>query len=219
MTRILRSRDSYSRTLIAVCQRLDKTHAGVFTWKHPLAHVELQSRFSTNSVWVVGSFARGVPTCGDLDLVAEIDWQGDPVALPHKVFKALSIHHRGVSLCDGTPDNNSSLVAFGDAILIWDNGGQLDFYERAGSSEAGAVAIDLFTSLKAARNWIDVTKEDSECVLQPVCLPPKLLLSCIAACDAVSIDLTDYALTRKGAMALGAVDIVTCKALLDVLAG
>lgn len=64
-----------------------------------------------------------------------------------------------------------------------------------------------------------MTKEDSEYVLQPVCLPPKTLLSCIAASDAVSIDLTDYALTRRGEMALGAVDSVTCKALLDVLAG
>ena len=118
MTKFLRSRDSYSCTLIAVCQRLDETRAGVFTWKHPLAHIELQSRFTINSVWVVGSSARGAPICGDLDMVAEIDWQGSPVALPHKVFKALSIHHRGISLCDGTPDNNSSHVAFGDAILI-----------------------------------------------------------------------------------------------------
>ena len=206
---------------MAVCQRLDETHTGTFIWKHPLAHIELQSRFTINSVWVVGSFAHGAPTCGDLDLVAEIDWHGSPVALPHQVFKALSIHYQGVSLYDGTPDNNSSLVAFGEAILIWDNGGQLDFYERAGSSEAGAgaVAIDLFTSLEEAQNWIDVTKEDSECVLQPVCSPPKTLLSCIAASDAVSIDLTDYALTRRGEMALGAVESVTCKALLDVLAG
>ena len=104
--------------------------------------------------------------------------------------------------------------------------GQLDFYKRGGCNGAGAldysqsaVAIDLFTSSEEAQNWIVVTKEDSECVLQPVCLPPKALLSCIAGSDAVSIDLTDYALTRRGATTLGAIDIVTGKTLLDFLAG
>ena len=129
MTDGRRNRDSFARSLVAICERLDEKHSGTFSWTHPLVHVELQSRFTINSVWVVGSFARGAPTCNDLDLVAEIDWHGSPVALPHKVFKALSIRYQGVSLCDGTPDNNSSLVAFGEAILIWDNGSQLDFYK------------------------------------------------------------------------------------------
>jgi len=359
---------------------------------------------------VVGSFARGALTCGDLDLVAKIDWHNGPIALPHAVLNALSLRHKGVSLYDGTPDNNSSLVAFDDAILIWDehsndwrssinnivpepnaarfsratdaipfrpeqlacdveditnlltlrdeglitwnftpfsppprhgpptkheievlelfapcgaktqlllsyllpyfhfhhwptvyrrtrlsrssfrlgdavvsvgrptvptrllntlttarlmlvphmhegsaNGvwciergdlhpltlaaerlkiwallrddGQLDFYERmdcAGTAifddSRSAVAIDLFTSSEEAHRWIVETKEDCKCVLQPLCLTPKALLSCIAASDTISMGLTDYALTCRGALALGVTDPVTTAALLNVLA-
>ena len=119
MTKIPRNRATYTRNLIDICKRLDKQHSGAFTWEHPFVHIEMQSRFTVNCVWVVGSFARGALTCGDLDLVAEIDWHGSSIALPYKVFKALSLRHQGVSLYDGTPDKNSSLVAFSDAIFIW----------------------------------------------------------------------------------------------------
>ena len=411
MTVSHRNRDSFTRSLISICERLDEKQSGTFSWTHPFVHVELQSRFTINSVWVVGSFARGALTCGDLDLVADIDWHGSPAALPHKVFKALSIRHQGVSLCAGTPDNNSSLVAFGDAILIWDrrgndwrgainnivtdpnagrfsratddtpfrpdqlacnikemanllnlrdeglikwdftpfsspprhepptkhqievlnlfvtcgaqtqrllqhllpyfyfhqwpsayrraqlskstfqlgdntvvigrpavpitlldtlntaclmivphmrgdavngvwcikrgdlhplnraterlkiwalsgSGGQLDFYKRAGVGDAGAyddsnnaVAIDLFTSFEAAQRWVDTTLDDERPAVRPVCLTPQILLACIASADIVSVDITDFALTRSGAQTLGVVGTVTLAALVDVLAG
>lgn len=411
MTNSRRNRDSFTRSLIAICEQLDDKHSGTFSWTHPFVHIECQSSFTVKSVWVAGSFARGAPTCNDLDLVADMDWHDGPIALPNAVLKALSLRQKGVSLFDGTPGKNSSQIAFNDAILIWDqngndwrsaiknigtdpnsghfsratddipfrpdqltcdieemanllklrdeglikwdftpfgspprheppakdqieilnlfascgaqtqrllphlllyfhfaqwptiyrrdrlsrssfrlgdavvlvgrptvpvgllnaltttrlmivphiragaangvwciergdlhpltlagkklkiwallrNDGQLDFYKRGGCNGAdaldysqSAVAVDLFTSLDEAQNWIAATKEDSECDLQPICLLPKALLSCIAASDAVSIDIADYAVNRTGAITLGAVDIVTCKALLDVLAG
>ena len=123
MTNSKRSRELYTKSLSAICQTLDKSNTIGFSWRHPIVRIDCQSRATIKSLWVAGSYARGALTCGDLDLVVEIDWQGGPVALPRQVFKALFIHHRGISLCDGTPDNNSSHVLFGEAILIWDKGG------------------------------------------------------------------------------------------------
>lgn len=116
-----------------------------------------------------------------------------------------------------------------ELLEIWalsDSSGQLDFYNRAGISEAGVyddlnngVAIDLFTSSEAAQSWVDTALDDDSLIVRPVCLTPQTLLACIAAVDIVSVDITDFALTRSGAQTLGVVDIVTPAALMDVLAG
>lgn len=410
MTNSRRNRDSFTRILIAICVRLDDKHSGTFSWTHPFVHIECQSSFAVKSVWVVGSFARGAPTCSDLDLVADIDWHAGPIALPNAVLKALSLRHKGASLYDGTPGKNSSQIAFNDAILIWDqngndwrsainnigtdpnaghfsraadeipfrpdqlscdikemdnllklrdeglirwdftpfsstaiqgpptkhqtqtlglfsscgartqfllphllpyfnfhqwptvyrqaqlnrstfqladsvvsigrptvairllntlttarlmivphmhvgavNGvwciergdlhpltlaserlniwalfrdsGQLDFYERIPLDSAGAldcyksaVAIDLFTSLEAAQRWIVTAQDDDGCVVKPVSLTPQALLACIAAVDVVSIDITDFAMTRKGAITLGVMNTVNFETVFTILA-
>ena len=106
------------------------------------------------------------------------------------------------------------------------DGGQLDIYERASLDDSGdldirgsAVAMDLFTSLEVAQSLIVTLQDDSECVFKPVCLTARALLSCIAAVDIVSIDITDFVLTRKGALTLGVMNTINYETLFTALAG
>ena len=123
MTEKKRSRDSYTRSLIKICNRLDQTNTASFDWTHPFIYVDCHSTFTLNRLWIAGSYARGAPTCGDLDLVADVTWDSGPDALPNEILKALGLRLRGVSICVGSPEQNSSQVAFPEAVLIWDGRG------------------------------------------------------------------------------------------------
>ena len=410
MTNSQRSRNFYSKSLSAICGRLDQSNTAGFSWRHPFVHIDCQSKATVKALWIAGSYARGALTCGDLDLVVEIDWHRTPAALPHQIFKALGLRLKGVSVFDGTPAINSSHVEFPEAVLIWnahgrdwltaidtiaidanaghferatdqipfgfeqltcdleqleklltlrdeglikwaftpltsiparerhtsrsisnfnmfgacgaktqrlfpqllpyfhfdrwpasyrkgresrtkfrlgdsllvvgrpevpvlllnsvttasiliaphlicgsDNGvwriargelhpltlatkplkiwallrsddGLLDFYERFRDDicfegvSIGFPAIDLFTSLENALQWISDSTEPGDCELHPVLLTPDALLSCLSAVDLISLDMTDYALTPVGAAAAQLSKPITSENLLAVLA-
>ncbi|HOE41833.1 MAG TPA: hypothetical protein PLB25_09430 [Rhodoferax sp.] len=93
---------------------------------------------------------------------------------------------------------------------LFEQDGQPEFYCRASiNGDAGlcdsdsAKGIDLFTSLRAARKWIKQGVEDGEPCLIAKLLTPHELLSCLSRVDIASINLTDFAMTQRGKVALG----------------
>lgn len=112
-------RASFTATLGAICRRLDAKPSAAFGWKHPLVHVNCSSEIDITSLWAVGSYARGAPACGDLDLVAEYVLRAGPPPTGSVVLKAMFGSPRDVSLYVGTPAVNTSSIDFPEAIPIW----------------------------------------------------------------------------------------------------
>lgn len=119
MNELRRSRASMTTTLQTICRRLDATPGARIHWTHPLAHLEFVSEVAISSVWAVGSYARGAPDCGDLDLVAELVVHDGPPPPTHVLAKALFSSPKDMRLHAGTPQVNTSNVAFPEAVLIW----------------------------------------------------------------------------------------------------
>jgi hypothetical protein len=69
-------------------------------------------------LWVAGSYARGAIECGDLDLILEIAVEGHHPPTP-TIAKSLFGAAQDTTLYTGTPDRNSSNVAFPEARLVW----------------------------------------------------------------------------------------------------
>ncbi|MBT2339495.1 MULTISPECIES: hypothetical protein [Pseudomonas] len=113
-------RDSFTKKLIRICQRLDECFARTIT--HKDIYGEFTGEIEISSIWVVGSYARGAMTCGDLDLVIGVQTKG---ALPttrvwaRAFFGAPSL----VRYYPGNPIENASGVPFPEAVLIWSGPG------------------------------------------------------------------------------------------------
>jgi hypothetical protein len=114
-----RRRDSFTKVLKRVAERIDTNRNFVVRWQHDLL---MKKRMITNiqvkSLWVVGSYARGALVCGDLDLVVDISFEGT-LPLSHKISKPILGHSPDVRLYIGTPDKNDSGIAFPEARLVW----------------------------------------------------------------------------------------------------
>ncbi|MHC8305491.1 hypothetical protein [Pseudomonas sp. PB3P13] len=65
----LNPRELFTKKLVRICQRLDEASSRV-THKNFL-YKAVTSQLEITSLGVVGSYARGAMTCGDLDLVLE----------------------------------------------------------------------------------------------------------------------------------------------------
>ena len=131
MTEKRRGRASFTKTLEVMCKRLDDNPCTEMAWEHPLVHGNFTSTITIKSLWAVGSYARGAPTCGDLDIVAEMTAVSGPPPPHYEVTRALFKSPKGVSLYLGTPTENSSGTAFPEALMIWTG---------AGSDWRGAIA-------------------------------------------------------------------------------
>ncbi|WP_434574997.1 hypothetical protein J3P88_10155 [Pseudomonas sp. Z3-6] len=109
-------RESFTKKLIRMCQRLDEFFVRTIT--HQDIYGEFTGEITITSMWVVGSYARGAMTCGDLDMVIGVQTKG---ALPstrvwaRSFFGAPSL----VRYYPGDPTENASGVPFSEAILIW----------------------------------------------------------------------------------------------------
>lgn len=124
---------------------------------------------------------------------------------------------------------NHPLVLAADKLQVYalfEQDGHPDFYCRVSiNGNAGlcdsdsAKGIDLFTSLRAAREWIKQVVEDGEPCLIAKLLTPHELLSCLSRVDIPSIDLVDFAMTQRGKVALGHDKIAATKEVLQALAG
>jgi hypothetical protein len=116
-------RDHFTRVLARICGRLDNSYASQVRWTDSFFKEVHHSIVSVRALWVVGSYARGALDCGDLDLVMEAISQSDGrrTGLPptSAICRTLFKSPPGVRVYIGTPDKNTSGVAFDEARLIW----------------------------------------------------------------------------------------------------
>jgi hypothetical protein len=117
-----RSRESFKQTLIKILTRADARHLHEISWKlfSWSDKPDASCKFMLNKVWVVGSFARGAISCGDLDLVVEINvlsGRKDPPTA--KVTKVSIGSFPDLSVFLGSPESNSSRINFPEAVLLW----------------------------------------------------------------------------------------------------
>jgi hypothetical protein len=111
------SREQAHKTLSRICERLDVCSSAALTnvyFRNGTPRVRTVQR-----LWVVGSYARGATTCGDIDLVMEMDSPYYRVKELNRVFLKSP---KRVSLYVGTPEDNTSGVEFPEAHLVWEAG-------------------------------------------------------------------------------------------------
>lgn len=111
-------RETFSRKLKVMCKKLDEKSKSVFEHRYyedrvATSHVEVKN------LWVFGSYARGAPDCGDLDLIIEYhvsDGRTPSTRATTREFVGKPVR---VSFYSGTPKRNESGVSLDDAVLIW----------------------------------------------------------------------------------------------------
>jgi len=111
-------RESFTKKLERICQRLDE--ASVRTISHKdFFNKAATSQVEITSLWVVGSYARGAMTCGDLDLVLEYRLVEGHHPAPRTITKTFFGTLPYVSYYFGKPESSTSGVVFPNAIPIW----------------------------------------------------------------------------------------------------
>lgn len=116
-----RPRAAFIRTLERMCSRLDERPTFTVTTTDRYLDRRETVDVEIAALWVAGSYARGAATCGDLDVVLDSRSKGPlPSArsVKHAAFGVLP----GVSCYTGTPERNSSAVAFPEAVRVWTPG-------------------------------------------------------------------------------------------------
>ena len=112
----------FTRALTRICERLDAQDTHKLAWKERSSYQSFRGTLRAESLWVVGSYARGAPSCGDLDLVLQLGlvegYRGSTKRFASKAFGRSS----GVRWYSGDPQSNSSGVAFPEAVHIWSKG-------------------------------------------------------------------------------------------------
>jgi len=117
-----RTRESFTRTLVRICKRLDVKSSAEVQGINRHTHWKESGSFRLIRMWVVGSYARGAMACGDLDLVIElVDQRGG--FTKQQVSRVLLGSPPDVTVYQGTPEDNTSYVIFDEAKLIWDGPG------------------------------------------------------------------------------------------------
>ncbi len=111
-------RESFTKKLERICHRLDETSIRTIAHKD-FFNKPATSQVEITSLWVVGSYARGAPMCGDLDLVVEYRLVEGPHPAPRKITKTFFGALPYVSYYFGKPESSTSGVVFPDAIAIW----------------------------------------------------------------------------------------------------
>jgi hypothetical protein len=116
-----RSRASFTKTLSGLCSRLDDR-----------ATFEVEDRYASKylggvqtsagritALFVAGSYARGASTCGDLDIVLTIEITQGRLLGAAPYARSVFGPRPDVRYYVGTPDANTSGVAFPEGALIW----------------------------------------------------------------------------------------------------
>lgn len=118
-----RSRESFEKTLNTICKRLDASSRGIVASKDWLSRRPVEATVEVVSMWVVGSFARGAPDCGDLDLVLEYKTLEGRDPGGSRVGRSLLGKFPDVRVYGGVPHSNESGVEFSEAVVIWEGKG------------------------------------------------------------------------------------------------
>lgn len=111
-------RESFTKKLERICQRLDEASARAIAHKDFYDKAAI-SQVEITSLWVVGSYARGAMTCGDMDLVLEyklVEGHHPPHRTLTKTFFGSPQY---VRYYFGTPESSTAGVEFSNAIQIW----------------------------------------------------------------------------------------------------
>jgi len=111
-------RESFTKKLERICHRLDEAST------RTIAHKDFFKKAATSqvqitSLWVVGSYARGAMTCGDLDLVLEYRLVEGQHPSPPTMTKTFFGTPQYVRYYFGTPESSTSGVVFPNAVQIW----------------------------------------------------------------------------------------------------
>jgi hypothetical protein len=117
-TELRQPRAHFSRKLEQICSKLDAKSTASFDWKEqyfPAQHADVQ----VTALWVVGSYARGAAHCGDLDLVCNFETTNRILPGMSTLTKTFTGNLPDVRVYAGSPDCNTSLAPFVEAILIW----------------------------------------------------------------------------------------------------
>jgi hypothetical protein len=114
----LRTRESLTRALTRIAGRIAEAPTRLVEWNDRYLYSRVSSTITAKRLWAAGSFARGATMCGDLDLILEIDVDG---AHPptRTIGNGLFGRAQDTSLFIGTPEQNTSNIAFPEARLIW----------------------------------------------------------------------------------------------------
>lgn len=115
-------REAYTRSLVRLCEKLDLQDTHEIDWKDRFLNRRWRSVMRAESLWAVGSYARGATSCGDLDLVLKlIRIDGAHAGIARFVSKAFP-RSPGVRCYEGDPQENTSGVSFPEAVHIWSRG-------------------------------------------------------------------------------------------------
>lgn len=118
-------RAACTKRLERVCERIDACSEVEVRFNPLFARGDMRvGRVRLHKLWVVGSYARGAPTCGDVDLVFEYETLGEPPFPSDRDARiALFGSPPDLRFYAGTPEKNSSHVPMADARLVWSGPG------------------------------------------------------------------------------------------------
>ena len=115
-----RPRASFERTLARIIQKIERMAVHDVSFKLLSWHDEKKlSKIAVKHLWAAGSFARGATTCGDLDLVMEIDLVEGSYPPTRIISSQIVGRYPDVAIYIGTPDENSAHIVFPEAVLLW----------------------------------------------------------------------------------------------------
>lgn len=114
-------RATFSKKLFRLCERLDE--APTRKVEYVIYDIERKPMVTITSLWVVGSYARGSTECGDLDVLFEANTDSGGLPFASRIGKTFFGSLPLVRYYCGTPEDNSSGVAFPDAVRIWSGKG------------------------------------------------------------------------------------------------
>lgn len=115
-------RESFTKKLERICQRLDEASVRTIAYKNFLNR-SATSQVEITSLWVVGSYARGAVMCGDLDLVLEYKVVEGTHPSTTSMTKTFFGTPQYVRYYFGTPENSTAGVVFENAVQIWNSPG------------------------------------------------------------------------------------------------
>jgi hypothetical protein len=114
-------RETFTKKLERICKLLDPRHEVDFEMNGRYQRESWKVRGKLKTLWAAGSYARGALTCGDLDLIADIEVVRDDGTIRQVERDAVRELLGSIPLVRvyrGTPEANSSRVAMPDAVAV-----------------------------------------------------------------------------------------------------